>query len=79
MQHTLAVRRSDMLPVRMIRLTFWGGECTTVRWAFGCPDTVLLVNTWLYVINRVPWVAQILVCRWIDANDHMYIENLAVD
>ena len=57
-----------MLPVYTYVWLF-GEEsaCTTDRWAFGCSDTVYRGS------------AYILLGRWIDANDHMYIENLAVD
>jgi len=61
MKHTLAVRRSEMLPVRT-RLAF-GEEsaCTAGRWAFGCSDTVM-VN----IVYRGS--AHILLGHWIDAN-----------
>ena len=43
MKHRLAVRRSDMLPVRTYVCLF-GEEsaCTTGRWAFGCSDAVMV-------------------------------------
>ena len=72
-KHTLAVRRSDMLPVRTFG--FLESACSTGRRAFGCSDTVM-ANIWRIVYRGS---AYILPCRWIDANDHMYVEYLAVD
>ena len=58
---------------------FWYGEGeymkNSVPWAFGCSDTTM-VNIWRMVYRGS---AYILLGRWIDANDHMYIENLAID
>ena len=62
-KHTLAVRRSDMLPVRTFG--FWRGECLYHRPFDG-----------EYMKNSVPYILQ---GRLIDVNDHMYVENLAVD
>ena len=49
--------------------------CTTGRWAFCYSDT-MMVNIWNIVYRGS---AYILLGRWIDANDHMYVEKLAVD
>ena len=65
-----------MLPVRTGYHDVWlFGEnaCTTGRLALGCSET-LMVNTARAVY---PGSAHIVLGRWIHADDHMYIENLA--
>ena len=73
MKYTLAVRRSDMLPVRMFG--FWRGECLTM---YHRPSGVS--RFWYgdgeYMKNSVPYILQ---GRLIDVNEHMYVDNLAVD
>ena len=60
----------------VIRLAFRRGWCFYIgRWAFGCSDTVMVnMKNILYRGSE-----NIVLGCWIDANDHMYIENLAVD
>ena len=65
-------RCADQICYPYVRLTLWKGEC---RWAFDCSDTVMV-----YILRILFFgSAHILLGRWIDTNDHMYIENLAVN
>ena len=66
-----------MLPVYTYVWLF-GEEsaCTTGRWVFCCSD---IYSECGYMKNSVPWKRIHSGGRWIDASDHMYIENLAVN
>ena len=79
MKHTLAVRRSDMLPVRMFDVL---ERRVLVPQAVGRLSVLIHCGDGEYVKNSVPWKrisAYTLLSRWIDTNHHMYIKNLAVD
>ena len=74
------MKRARGAQIRYVTRTYvWLVEeeraCAKGLWAFSCAD-----SDDEYVENSVPWWSDyILPGRWIDANDHMYMENLAID